>query len=97
MVKAKSRLVARGSKQCEGVNLSETFAPTVSSFYERLLSAVACEFDLYLCHFDVHQTFVQFNLDDDVFLWLPKGCGELCGKVVRLSKRLYGLKQVSRT
>ena len=69
----------------------------MSSSYERLLSAVACEFDSDLCHFDVDQAFVQFNLDEDIFLRLPKGCGELCGKVVRLSKHLYGLKEVSRT
>ena len=43
MVKAKSRLVARGFKQHEGVDFSETFAPNVSSSCVRLLSAIACE------------------------------------------------------
>ena len=96
-MKAKSRLVARGFKQREGIDFGETFAPTVSSSCVRLLSAIACELDLDLCHFDVDQAFVQSDLDEDVFLRLPKGCGELSGQVVRLSKSLYGLKQPSRT
>ena len=97
VVKAKSRLVARGFKQREGVDFSETFAPTVSSSWVRLMSAIACECDLDLCHFDVDQAFVQSDLEEDVFLRLPKGCGDLSGKVVRLNKSLYGLKQASRT
>ena len=50
VVKTKSRLVARGFKQREGVDFGETFAPTVSSSCVRLLSAIACECDLDLCH-----------------------------------------------
>ena len=57
---------------------------------------IACECDLDLCHFDVDQAFVQSDLED-VFLRLPKGCGDLSRKVVRLNKSLYGLKQASRT
>ena len=97
VVKAKSRLVARGFKQRGGVDFSETFASTVSSSCVRLLSAIACECDLDLCHFDVDQAFVQSDLEEDVFLRLPKGCGDLSGKVVRLKKTLNGLKQASRT
>ena len=97
MVNAKSRLVARDFKRREGVDYSETFAPTVSSSCVRLLSAIACECALDLCHFDVDQAFVQSDLEEDVFLRLPKGCGDLSGKVVRPIKSLYGLKQASRT
>ena len=68
VVKAKSRLVARGFKQREGVDFSDTFAPTVSSSCVSLLSAITCELDLDLCHFDVDQTFVRSHLDEDVFL-----------------------------
>ena len=39
----------------------------------RLLSAIACELDLDVCHFDVEQAFVQSKLDEDVFLRLPRG------------------------
>ena len=97
VVKAKSRLVARGFKQREGIYFGQTLAPTVSSSCVRLLSAIACEYDLDLYHFDVDQAFVQSHLDENVFLRLPKCCGQLAGKVVRLNKRLYGLKQASRT
>ena len=63
----------------------------------RLLNAIACECDLDICHFDVDQAFVQSDLEDNVFfLWLPKGCGDLSGKIVRLNKSLYGLKQALR-
>ena len=63
----------------------------------RLVRAIAYELDLDLCHFDVDQAFVQFQLDEDVSLRLPKGCGKLSGKVVRLNKGLYGLMHASRT
>ena len=63
----------------------------------RILSAIACELDLDVCHFDVEQAFVQSKLDEDVFLRLPKGCGRLSGKIVELNKNLYGLKQASRS
>ena len=96
VVKAKSRLVARGFKQREGIDFCETFAPTVSSSCVRLLSAIACEWDLDLCHFDVNKAFVQSHLDENVFLRLPKGSGKLSGKVVRFNASLYGLKQASR-
>ena len=67
VVNAKSKLVARGFKQREGVDFSETFAPTVSSSCVRLLSAIACECDSDLCHFDGDQAFVLSDLDD-IFL-----------------------------
>ena len=96
-VKANSRLVALVFKQREGIDFGETFAPTVSSSCGRLLGAIACELDLDMCHFDVKQAFVQSKLDGDVILRLPKGCGSLSGKMVRINKRLYGLKQVFRS
>ena len=96
VVEDKSRLVARSFKQREGIDFRETFPPTVSSFCVRLLSAIASECDLDLCHFDVDQAFVQSRLDDNVFRRLPRGCGKMSGKVVRLNKSLYGLKQASR-
>ena len=36
------------------------------------------------------------SLDGDVFMCLPQGCGEMSGKILRLNRSLYGLKQASR-
>ena len=54
----------------------------------RLLSAIACELDLDLCHFDLGRAFVQYKLDGDVFLRLPKFCGSIFRKIVRLKKSI---------
>ena len=92
----KSRLVARGFKQREGVDFSERFAPTVSSSCLRLLSAIACECGLDICHFDVDQAVVQSgkrmffcDCQKDVVIFQERSFGSI--------KRLYGLMQASRT
>ena len=95
--RAKARLEARGCGQRQGIDFFETFAPTPTASFIRLLGAIACELDFDLCHFDAEQAFVQSNLDEDVFMRLPRGCGEVSGKVVRLNRSLYGLKQPSRS
>ena len=71
------------------------FALTVLNSCVSLLSATACKLGLDAYRFDAEQAFVQSKLDWDIFLRLPKGCGSLSGKIVRLNKRLYGLKQAS--
>ena len=96
-MRAKARLVARGFSQREGVDYLETFSPCPCVPSIRLLTAIACEFGLDLCHFDAEQAFVQSTLDEEVYLRLPQGCGALSGKVVKLARSLYGLKQASRT
>ena len=63
VVKAKSRLAARGFKQREGIYFGETFARTVLSSCVRILSTIACECGLDMYHFDVDQEFVQSRLD----------------------------------
>ena len=97
VVRAKARLVARGFGQREDIDSFDTFSPCPSVMSIRLLAALACELDVDLCHFDAEQAFVQSDLDEVVYIRLPPGCGALSGKVVRLRRSLYGLKQTSRT
>ena len=97
IVKAKARLVAMGFKQKHGVDYLETFSPTANTASMRLLIALACKYNLELLHWDIEQAFVQSELDHEVFMKLPPGCGTMSGKVVRLNESLYGLKQASRT
>ena len=97
VVRAKATLVARGFAQREGIDFFETFSPCPSVASIRLLAAIACEFAWDLCHFDAEQAFVQSKLDERVFIRLPPGCGEISGKVVKLGRSLFGLRQSSRT
>ena len=86
-MRGKSRLVARRFQPREGI--------VWSSYVPLTFSAIACDFNLVLCHFDVDQAFLQSKLDADVFLrCLPKECGSLSGEIVRLNKSMCGLKQV---
>ncbi|CAB1115707.1 unnamed protein product [Ectocarpus sp. CCAP 1310/34] len=85
--KFKARLVARGDMQRASIDFGELFAPTVSVSSVRLLAALACEQNLDLCHFDIQQAFVQSELEEDVFMRLPQGCGWLSGLFVELFQR----------
>lgn len=96
LVKVKARLVARGDMQREFFDFWELFAPTVSVSSVRMLAALACEKDWYLAHFDIEQAYIRADLDEEIYMQLPRGCGVLSGAIVRLSKSLYGLRQASR-
>ena len=93
-----AKLVARGDQQRADIDFGELFAPTFFVPFVRLLAAMAFELGLDLCHFEVEQAFVQSPLGEDVYTYmqLPEGCGWLSGMVVKVKKRLYGLKQASR-
>ena len=95
--RAKARLVAKGYSQEEGVDYFETFAPTASTTSNRLIAAMACKLDWDLRHCDIDQAFIQAELDTEIFWRLPRGCGEMSGKVLLLNISLYGLKQSGRS
>ncbi|TYK02789.1 retrovirus-related Pol polyprotein from transposon TNT 1-94 [Cucumis melo var. makuwa] len=97
-VKFKTRLVAKGFKQKEGVGYTKFFSPVVKHTSIRvLLSIVACE-DLELEQMDVTTTFLHGSLEEDLYMEQHKGF-EAKGKtdlVCKLKKSLYGLKQSPR-
>ena len=94
--RAEARLVAKGYSQVEGVDYFDYFSLTASTTSNRLVAAMACKLDWELRHLDADQAFIQSELDTEIFLRLPPGCGRLSGKVVRLNKALHGLKQSGR-
>ena len=81
IVKAKARLVAKGFKQKHGVDYLETFSPIANAASIRLNVALACKYDLELLHFDVEQAFVQSELDYELCMKLPPGCGSMSGRL----------------
>ena len=41
---------------------------------------MVCKLDWDLRHLDVDQAFIQAELNTEIFLRLPRGCGEMSGK-----------------
>ena len=94
----KSRLVARGFTQREGIDYEEVFAPVVKHISIRVLMSVVVNHDLELEQMDVNTTFLHGNLELELYMEQPEGFAVKSGKdqVCLLKESLYGLKQAPR-
>ena len=97
--KYKARVVARGFLQEPGVDFTDTYSPTVRQESIRLMLAMAASEGMQMEQLDVTTTFLYAELKEEVYLEIPEGMfpdGEHAGKVLRLLRALYGLKQSPR-
>ena len=98
MDKYKSRLVAKGYSQVEGIDFGEIFSPVAKLTSIRFLLSIATAFDLEVENMDVKTTFLHGDLEEEIYMkqlegFIVKGNNEL---VCKLKKSLYGLKQSPR-
>lgn len=69
----KSRLVAKGFTQVEGVDYNEIFAPMVKHVSIRILLSFVVNFDTKLEQMDVKTTFLHRTLDETIYMEQPEG------------------------
>jgi hypothetical protein len=98
VVKNKSRLVAQGFSQKEGINYEETFAPVAHLDAIRILLAFSVAKGFKLHQMDVKSAFLNGVLEEEVYVRQPPGFESEKDphRVYKLRKVLYGLKQAPR-
>ena len=94
----KSRLVAKGYSQREGIDFQEIFSPVVKHVTIRLMMSAVAHFNLELEQMDVKTSFLHGTLDEEIFMDQPEGYVDKNApeKVCLLRKSLYGLRQSPR-
>jgi hypothetical protein len=91
----RARLVVRGFGQQPGVDYGSIFAPVVRYTTIRLLLALCAHYGLYKTHLDTPKAFTQTDLDTPLYMKAPPGIHLPKGKVFKLKRSLYGIKQGS--
>ena len=94
--KFKARLVADGNTQKHGVDFDRVFATVVKTLTLRLVLIIAAANDYNLSSIDIRQAYLQAELKEQLYMRLPPGLPPNPGKVCKLNRSLYGLKQAGR-
>ncbi|GJV69802.1 retrovirus-related pol polyprotein from transposon TNT 1-94 [Tanacetum coccineum] len=91
----KTRLVAQGYNQQEGIDYEEPYAPVAKLESIRILLSYACALDFKLFQMDVKSAFLNGFINAEVYVTQPPGFIDFAkpNHVYRFKKALYGLKQ----
>ncbi|GJU42078.1 integrase, catalytic region, zinc finger, CCHC-type containing protein, partial [Tanacetum coccineum] len=98
VIQNKSRLIAKGYGQEEGINFKESFAPVARLEAIRIFMAYAAYKNFPIYQMDIKTAFLNGPLKEEVFVRRPDGFvdPDFPNHVYRLMKTLYGLKQALR-
>lgn len=94
----KARFVVQGFSQTLGLDYFETYAPVVHMNTVRTVLALAATYDWNTVQMDVETAFLNAFVKEDIYVRQSEGHIEPgdVGKVYKLKKSLYGLKQSPR-
>ena len=98
MIRNKSRLVAKGYFQKEGIDYDEFFAPVARLEAVRMFLAFVAHKNMVVYQMDVKTAFLNGEFWEVIYVSQPEGFvePERPNHVYRLKKALYGLKQAPR-
>lgn len=89
----KARLVARGFQLKEDAKYDNHYAPVARMSTVRMLLSHAMNKDWKIKQLDIPTAFLNGKLDSEVYLKVPEGVTTEEGKVLKLNRGLYGLKE----
>ena len=94
----KTRLVAQGYTQVEGIDFEETFAPVARLEAIRITLVYASYKNFKLFQMDVKSAFLNGVIEEEVYVEQPPGFVDHIHLdfIFKLDKALYGLKQAPR-
>ncbi|KAE8239630.1 hypothetical protein A4X06_0g8158, partial [Tilletia controversa] len=92
----KARLVAQGFSQKAGIDYDETFAPVARLTTIRILFALALRHKMKIWSMDVVTAYLNGTITEDIFMMQPPNFDDGSGRVCKLRRSLYGLKQSGR-
>jgi Reverse transcriptase (RNA-dependent DNA polymerase) len=72
----KARLVAKGYTQTYWIIFQETFSPVAKLNTIRVILSLAADFDWPLHQFDVKNTFLHGDLEEEIYMDMPPGYGD---------------------
>ena len=95
--KFKARFCVRGDQQVHGIDFFETYAPVVQWTTIRLMLILEVLLGLKSKQGDITAAFVHADVEkgEDIYVEMPRGFRKQ-GKVLKLKKTLYGLRQSPR-
>ncbi|GJX44618.1 retrovirus-related pol polyprotein from transposon TNT 1-94 [Tanacetum coccineum] len=98
ILKNNTRLVARGYRQENGIDLEESFALVARLVAIRIFLTFAAHMNMVVYQMDIKTAFLNGNLQEEVYVSQPDGFVDLDNPnhVYKLKKALYGLKQAPR-
>jgi hypothetical protein len=70
--KYKSRLVAKGYSQIEGIDFGEIFSPVARLTYIRFMLFVVSAFDFEVEHMDLKTTFLHGDMEEEIYMKKPE-------------------------
>ena len=73
VVRNKTRLVAQGYTQVEGLDIGETYAPVARLKAIRILLSHACAHNIKLYQMDVKSAFLNGYINEEVYVEQPPG------------------------